>query len=594
MRCRMDPPPDMAPSAKGDLVKTPLAHLFVFMAERRLQGSLVLHGDDGSTSTVFWVGGAPAKVQTTYPGTHLGRVLLQLGYVDDEVLQRSETERSQTGGLHGQILLAMGAIDEAKLVAGLREQMVRRLLRIFEKAGDLTTFAFYAGVNLLSDYGGPEATPIDPYKVMWEGMHVRPNDASIDPTLSRLGNAAVGLSANVDFRRYGFGPPELKVLELLKVRPMSLAQVLELNVMPIRQLKLLMYALLITKGIGVAPARPSTPPREAPDSSPRPQVGSSPDSPPPSTRQGVPMARVKLKSTKVPASTVNAARRPADPPPSPAPTQEREAIVARASEIEGEDFFQVLGISRKDPPDVARAAYFALAKKWHPDRLPNELADVRDDAARVFARISEAFQTLSDADKRAHYVELLDKGSTEADEQAKVQRIIEATIEFQKAEVFLRKREIDKALKSAKKAYEGDPEQAPHVALYAWALANQPEAQASKRFEESFELLEQAIKMQENYEQAYFYRAMLLKQQGKMKAALRDFRRVADMNPRNIDAIREVRLAEMRGETKNEPAPSNPERTRTRPGASSQAPEQPINWTKDSVGDIFGKLFKKK
>ena len=202
----MDPTPDMSPAAKGDLVKTPLAHLIVFIAERRLNGSLVLHGDDGSASTVYFVGGAPAKVQTSYPGTHLGRVLLQLGFIDDDVLTRSLAEHQQTGTLHGQILRAMGAIDQAQLVAGLREQMMRRLLKLFEKLGDLTTYAFYADVNLLSDWGGPEVTPIDPYRVMWEGMHLRPNDSSIDPTLARLGSVAVGVSHKADLRRFGFGP----------------------------------------------------------------------------------------------------------------------------------------------------------------------------------------------------------------------------------------------------------------------------------------------------------------------------------------------------------------------------------------------------
>jgi curved DNA-binding protein CbpA len=585
----MDPSPDMSPAAKGDLVKTPLAHLIVFIAERKLHGSLLLHGDDGSTTTVYFVTGAPAKVQTSYSGTHLGRILLQLGFIDDETLRTTLIEREQTGTLHGQLLTSMGAIDEAQLVAGLREQMMRRLLKVFEKLGELTTYSFYADVNLLSDWGGPEVTPIDPLRVMWEGMHLRPNDPSIDPTLARLGSVAVGINQKADLRRFGFGPPEMKVIELLGVRPMSLAQVFDLSVMPIRQLKLLMYALLISKSIEVVPVQTSASPSRdrqvtKPDSPAVPRARlRPPDEPPASSRNGVPMARVKLKKSAVSAAAARSL--PIEPPCNP----EREDIVARATEIESEDYFQVLGISRDAPADVARSAYFALAKKWHPDRLPSELADVRDHAAKVFAKISDAFQTLSDGERRVQYLEMLERGASDDDEQAKVQQVIEATIEYQKAEVYLRKRELDKALKSAQRAYEGDPEQAHHVALYAWVLAQQPEAQQNKLFDQSLSMLDQAIKLHDRCEQAFLYRAMLNKQLGKARAALKDFRVVADINPRNIDAIREVRLASMRGSVPDDTPPHKGEDAK-----SGSSGGKPINWGKDSVGDIFGKLFKKK
>ena len=582
----MDPTADMTPVAKGDLVKTPLAHLVVFIAERKLQGSLLLHGDDGSTSTVYFATGAPAKVQTSYPGTNLGRVLLQLGFIDDDVLARSSAERDQVDSLHGQILVAMGAIDQGQLVAGLREQMMRRLLKMFEKLGELTTYAFYADTNLLSDWGGPEVTPIDPYRILWEGIHLRPNDPSIEPTLARLGSVPVGVNSKADLRRFGFGPPEHKVIELLAVRPMSLAQVLELSVMPIRQLKLLMYVLLITKSILVVPVQtsaPATRPRPPTDPKaqalpPRPRAASTPEAGP-SSSSGVPMARVKLKKSAAPVKSV-----------APAATQytgpSREEIIARAETIESEDYFQSLGVGREDPPDVVRSAYFSFAKLWHPDRLPPDLADVRDEAGKVFARITDAFQILSDAEKRAQYIEALEKGVSNEDEQAKVQKVIEATIEYQKAEVFLRKRDYDKALKSARRAYEGDPEQAHHIALYAWILAQQPEAQQNRDFEEPVALLNQAIKLHDRCEQAFLYRAMLFKLMGEPRAALKDFRTVVDINPKNIEATREVRLATMRGGV----ASVEPKETKAAKGGA----EASINWSKDSVGDIFGKLFKKK
>jgi len=586
----MDPPSELVPTATGDFVKTPLAHVVVFMADKKRSGSLVLREDNGSASILYFASGAPSKVYSSYPGTYLGRVLLQLGYIDDELLEASWSEAEATGELHGQVLRTLGAIDDAQLVAALREQVMRRLLKIFEKAGETTTYAFYANVNLLADYGGPDLTPIDPYRVVWEGMHMRPNDQSIDPTLARLGAATISINAQASLRRFGFGPAETKVIEMLSMQPMSLSQVIELGSMPVRQVKLLLYVLLIAKCITVAPARPavttSAPPMgDAPSpsgesSAPSPMPRSAPAPAPESdSPQSAPVARLKLKKA------VAYLQRPSSAPP----TITKGQILDRAQHIESENYFDVLGVDKDAPPNVVQSAYFSLAKLWHPDRLPESLADVRDVAAKVFARMSEAHRTLTDLERRASYLAALDKGAEAMQEQAKVQKVIDATIEYQKAEVYMRKRDFVNALRSARKAYDDDPEQAHYIALYAWLLSQQPDDQKGKNPGTSLLLFDRAVELNPLCEQAFFYRAMLLKQQGKSASALRDFRKVVELNPRNVDASREVRFATMRGGVADQP---DDKAAAQRPTGKSSF--QDIDWSKDSVVGIFEKLIKRR
>ncbi|MCU0691026.1 MAG: J domain-containing protein [Polyangiaceae bacterium] len=590
----MDPAADMQPNAKGDFVKTPLAHLLVFMAERRLQGSLVLHGDDGSNSTIFLSGGVPSKVRTSYSGTYLGRVLLQLGFLDDATL-KATTELVRPGAvLHGQLLVSMGKIDQAQLVAGLREQLMRRMIRLFDKLGDLTTYAFYSGINLLDDYGGPELTPVDPFRLIWEGVHVRPHDSHIEPTLARLGSAPIRLSATADLRRFGFGPPEGRVIDMLKARPMSVSSVMALDVMPVRQLKVLLYAMLITKSIELPasasarpPAAPQTPaPPTEPSGTPEPPSRAHACAPSQPNGDPLPSAERNARAKTTKAVPLHPLAVPAHALPTGVDLEERRATIrARTQRLDAEDFFEVLGVAREDPVDVVRSAYFALAKLWHPDRLPEALTDVRDDAARVFGKMSEAFHTLSDMDRRKDYFEKLATSKAGSDEHAEVQQAIEATIEFQKADVFVRKRDFQRALIHAKVAFERAPDQADHIALYAWVLAMQPEGRQTSNVLESIKLLQDAIARESRCERAHFYRAMLLKQMGQHGAALRDFRRAAELNPRNIDAARELRLAEMRGTTKDEQAPVP---------ADPKAPPNDTKRAKDKVGEIFDKLFKRK
>jgi DnaJ-class molecular chaperone len=83
-------------------------------------------------------------------------------------------------------------------------------------------------------------------------------------------------------------------------------------------------------------------------------------------------------------------------------------------------------------------AFFTLAKKWHPDRLRPEVGDLKDQAARIFSRLSEASQVLSDASLRQAYDQSLVTGDT-VDEAAQVQKVLKATNAFQKAEVLLKR-----------------------------------------------------------------------------------------------------------------------------------------------------------
>ncbi|KAL8435966.1 hypothetical protein ACSSS7_002107 [Eimeria intestinalis] len=63
------------------------------------------------------------------------------------------------------------------------------------------------------------------------------------------------------------------------------------------------------------------------------------------------------------------------------------------------DYYSILGVPKTASADDIKKAYRQTALKWHPDRNPQN----RDEAGRRFREASEAYQTLSDAAKRAQY-----------------------------------------------------------------------------------------------------------------------------------------------------------------------------------------------
>ena len=64
------------------------------------------------------------------------------------------------------------------------------------------------------------------------------------------------------------------------------------------------------------------------------------------------------------------------------------------------DFYEVLGLSKGASDDEIKKAYRKLAMKHHPDRNQGEKAK---EAEAQFKEVKEAYEMLSDADKRAAY-----------------------------------------------------------------------------------------------------------------------------------------------------------------------------------------------
>lgn len=62
------------------------------------------------------------------------------------------------------------------------------------------------------------------------------------------------------------------------------------------------------------------------------------------------------------------------------------------------DYYEVLGVAREASPDEIKRAYRQAAMKWHPDRNKEN-----PDAETRFKEAAEAYEVLSDAEKRQRY-----------------------------------------------------------------------------------------------------------------------------------------------------------------------------------------------
>jgi curved DNA-binding protein CbpA len=90
----------------------------------------------------------------------------------------------------------------------------------------------------------------------------------------------------------------------------------------------------------------------------------------------------------------------------------REEVIRKLHFSNSADYYDVLSVTRHATTAEIKAAYYNLAKKYHPDRYhQHDTGDLRGKLEALFALITHAYDTLSQPPERASYDEKIRKAS---------------------------------------------------------------------------------------------------------------------------------------------------------------------------------------
>jgi cytochrome c-type biogenesis protein CcmH/NrfG len=167
--------------------------------------------------------------------------------------------------------------------------------------------------------------------------------------------------------------------------------------------------------------------------------------------------------------------------------------------------------------------------------------------------MAEANRVLGNPSTRKAYDEALGTLDAAQEEQEQVALVLRSAEAFQKAEILLKKRDLEGAELLARTAHEGDPDQPEYAALYAWIRSRRADATEAD-IASSLGMLRKAIAKQTDNVKIHYYLACVLKAAGQAGAAMREYRHVAENDPSNVDAAREIRLHDMRRAHSKQPA----------------------------------------
>jgi hypothetical protein len=552
------------PAAQGTLEARPFSHLLVYVRTKRLTGRLFLRAPDGRQGAISLWRGQVAAARSEPPVAFFGSVAAEMGFVEHADVETTRREAAERKCLHGEVLIARGTLTPTQRDAALAEQMCRKIIQLFTLPPP-SAFAFY------EDSPGAVEPPgaVDPIAPLWRGLRTTAVNEGRELLAPFIAGAGLKIINEALIARAGLAKDEKEICEALLTRPMTLAQLdAKFPSTPPERIRRLVYLLLLTRSAErtsmsvaamprVTAARSGSMSEEAiaavlkgslranalprgtlPPAAPRTSVAPAMPSMPPSSV--VPMRTASTDSHQAvvvgsafPSSLPSGSTKPAVGPVEVGVTGIRE----RAGTVEDEDPFVTLAVRDGAPVEEVRAAYIRLVKMWHPDRLAAELAPVRSEVGKIFTQMTHAHHELTDADaRRAFLAQRAERAALLTRPRRDVLRLVDMA---------LAKKDWPFATDEAKKLLARDADDAEAHAVLAWVASSAGEGPESA-VRAALPILDRSVNRDTDGVRAHFYRAMIHKRLGNVANAYRDFARVVALDPKHVDATREVRIYEMR------------------------------------------------
>jgi curved DNA-binding protein CbpA len=518
--------------AEGTLSATPFGHVLLSIQKKGLSGTLAIWPDDdrAGQDRILFRAGAPA----------VGRFL-----------------------------------DPAA-------DLERGLLTIFHR--DKGPYAFYEA-DLIGDSKGALRGQVDVLALIATALRGDVPKDAMARVIRKLGLERQRVKTGAPLSRLALQSNEIAFVELMRAEPATAAILIEQFGDP-KIAQRMLYLLAITECL--EPYRPvsqqklkavssssertqraSTPPG-AREACCRQRVGGRlrPARATPSFREGIRFCRRRSATCHLPKRFRARSSHPAH-------SRDRWEEVARViGMMDRQNYFEMLGVKESAETNEISKKYMTLAKKWHPDRIPPELSELRPWVEEIFHLFTVASDTLGNTKKRVEYQRSVMQGGGTPESERKLNVMVEAAINFQKVDVLVKRRRYDDAIAICDQAMSVVRKEADYPAMKAWILLLRDGIEPEGVADEIRNLLRKTFAINTDHVHGHFVRAHFLKRQGDHDKALKHFKKVAKLDPKNLEALREVRIGNMR---------------RSR-GRSSAPPPSRGDSKRPS---IFGKFFKK-
>ena len=479
-------------SIEGNLSETAFARILHNLYSLRATG--LLHLENNNLKKVVYIrNGYPIFVRSNLVREFLGQMLVRTGLLSDEVLAESLEASKQSNQRHGTALIEMGLLEPHQLNDALRTQVLDKLLDIFSWPEGKYRF-----VQAREFKQGVTSIDLSPANLILQGLR---DHANRDQVLKILEPHFEHYLQQAESPLYRFQDIQLSVNEQRILASCqgneTLSEVLKRHLLSRKEAEPLLAALLTT-GILVARMEP----KEA--------------------KEDVACDETELTRAR------------------------RESFLKDYAWMMEQDYFTLLGVSESDSREQVRKSFYNMVKKYHPDRFfeQNALPDLKDKVNALFQHISDAHETLSDANAKTRY--LNDRQGEKNSSTTSLENILQAETAFQKGIISFRVKKYDQAQKAFAEALEICPNEAEYLMYQTWsAYKFNPKTTDINKTRTN---LLRAIELNPTLSLAHLFLGYLCKDKGNEKEALRHFEKAIQVDPNCTEALREIRLMSMRKE----------------------------------------------
>ncbi|MGC8927729.1 MAG: response regulator [Myxococcota bacterium] len=499
-------------STRGNLRDTPFPELLAAFYQKKASGVLLLKYEK-IKKIVYIRDGRPIFVKSNLLNECLGRVLVREKMITEEELNESVKLMKDSGRQQGTILIEMGAISPHNLKYGLEKQLEIKLYDIFGwPEGD---YQF----NYKEDFETPITTlELSVASLIYEGIKRNYDVGKIEQYLEKYQNQYVHPNPNpsLRFQEMLMDEDEESILKSID-GSRTLRDILMSSQISRERMLRFIFALKITGMVVIS------------------QYPAGQEAPPPLPVAPPPLPIKQPEQPKVQQETV-------------LPLEDREIknkIIKKLTVARSGNYFDLLGVNQMSTIGEIKRAYITLAKEFHPDRIPNSAGrEVRKMAEELFKILTEAHNTLVDEQRRGEYINRITQVS-KAEAADDVTRLLAAEGKFQAGEEYLKKRLFIKAAESFKEAIDLYPEEAEYFAHYGWALF-QSEPENQEVLKKARDAIATAITKNPKLDKAYLFMGYIYKGINRDDLAERQFEKAIQCNPDCTDALRELKLLDMK------------------------------------------------
>ncbi len=491
----------------GDLSKYPFPFLVQDLYEERRTGILHLTVN-GVKYFIYIIDGNIVYIEYGLRKDTLGMLLLRQGKITEEQYHEALSNASMNRMRLGATLLKLGYLTPSELNDALRQQVYEKILRCF--SGDTGTYSFKLN-NKFTDNVIIYRIPVQ--KIIFEGVKLNYDTNKLEFFLNKITDKQLKIKNSMQnmLDPFYFNTEELKIVsKLYSARDYdALALRQEVNKLLLDQI---LFALSITKYLVVAEKK-----AEIKEEETAPSEGMQKDE--------------QLSQLK-------------------AETDIKSTVYDTYLNIKAHNFYEILGISRGAGLDDMKRSYIKLVKTFHPDKYAKVGdSDIIEKANEIFAKITNAFRTLSDETAKKEYDYTLDHPA-EAEILSNANEIIESEMQFLKGEKLLSHGEFAKAQELFDEAVKLNPQEPEYRCYYGWAYFLNPKNKRVKKVILAKRTIKEALEENPNIELAYYFLGMIARFEGNTEHAIKYLKRVLQMNPNNNDAMMALKMLMTKGKKK--------------------------------------------